>query len=306
MAKSAKAIENTELKVGVGVVPISGKDAIILDPLNVKALVFTQATERIAIVECDLGGVPTDTAAQARTQASQKTGIPYANICVAATHTHMARCRKENLVPSIVAAIEKANRNCKPATIETSLSSTCTVSFNRRYWMKDGTVMFNPMFLNPDIVRPAGPIDPEVVFALFRNPKTGKAIASLSNFALHCDTVKEYGAVFQNEGAGSRNTVSADYPYWLEKNLKKEFGRGLTSIFATGCCGNINHWDFSKPGPQSGHKTTAKHIGDELFQGIKKKKRGEETPALASRYRSMRIPLRLPSARESWPPDTEA
>jgi len=36
------------------------------------------------------------------------------------------------------------------------------LTFNRRYWMKDGTVRTNPGYKNPDIVRPAAPIDPDV------------------------------------------------------------------------------------------------------------------------------------------------
>ena len=63
--------------------------------------------------------------------------------------------------------------------------------------MKDGTVAFNPMFLNPDIVRPAGPIDPEINIVLLQGATDGKTMAVLTNFALHCDTVKEYGTVYQ-------------------------------------------------------------------------------------------------------------
>jgi hypothetical protein len=39
------------------------------------------------------------------------------------------------------------------------MSYGLTVSFNRRYLLKDGTVKMNPGRRNPDIVRPAGPVD---------------------------------------------------------------------------------------------------------------------------------------------------
>jgi len=159
------------------------------------------------------------------------------------------------------------------------------------------------MFLNPDIVRPAGPIDAEVGILLFRDAADGRAVGSLTNFALHADTVKEYGARYQKTGTGSRNSVSADYPYWLEEALRKEFGAGFRSVFATSTCGNINHWDFSKPGPQSGHKTMTKHLGDSLAAAVKAALPGlkEQRPSLAVRSRVLRVPLRAPSAEElAW------
>jgi hypothetical protein len=199
-----------------------------------------------------------------------------------------------------VETIQAAKAAAQPVRLQAGSGQQYTISFNRRYFMKDGSVMFNPMFLNPDIVRPAGPIDPELPILLFRGREGGQPFASLSNFALHLDTVKEYGAIYQKTGAGSRDSVSADYPYWLEMALRKQFGPQFQSVFATGACGNINHWDFSKPGPQSGHKTTARHLGESLagafLQALPKLK--EQTPGLAVRARTMRIPLRVSPPEE--------
>ncbi len=290
------------LEVGVAVVDVTGKDAVILDPLNVKAVVFRQGAEQVAIVECDVTGVSRDITEPARQQACEKTGIPYSNICIAATHTHMATPHKDLLNP-IVKAIVDAEAAVKPVRLYSGIGTEYTVSFNRRYWMKNGKVMFNPMFLNPDIVRPAGPIDPEVGFLLFRDASNNRPISLLSNFALHLDTVKEYGAVYQKTGTGSRNSVSADFPYWLEQSLRKELGIGLVSVFATSCCGNINHWDFSKPGPQSGHKTKTKQIGEALASAVKTELTNlkDERPSLAARSRVLRVPLQSYNAEElAW------
>jgi hypothetical protein len=294
--------QESELRVGVGVVDITGEGAVILDPLHVKAMVFRQGPEQFAIVECDQTGITTAISGPARTEASAKTGIPYANICVAATHTHMGSPHKP-LPPAIVQAIVDAQAAAVPVKLDAGLGLQYTISFNRRYWMKNGKVMFNPMFLNPDIIRPAGPIDPEVGILLMRNASDDRPVASLTNFALHPDTVKEYGAVYQNTGPGSRNSVSADYLYWLEEALRREFGRRFNSVFITGTCGNINHWDFSKPGPQSGHKTTTKYLGDSLAAAVKASIPGlkEVRPDLAVRARTLRVPLRIPSAEEvAW------
>lgn len=159
--------------------------------------------------------------------------------------------------------------------------------------MKDGSVVFNPMFFNTDIVRPAGPIDPEVNIVMLYDIVDNIPIASLTGFALHADIVKEYGSRYQKNAVGDKNSVSADYPNWIEESLRKDFGSEFNSIFFPGCCGNINHWDFSKPGPQSGHKTKSKEVGDSLSASIMRalKTAKEETPSLAIRARLIDVPL---------------
>ena len=104
------------------------------------------------------------------------------------------------------------------------------LSFNRRFHLKDGTVRFNPGVLNPEIVRPAGPIDPDLPFLLFT--KDRKPVGSLTVFALHADTV-------------GGTAYSADYPGQLAAELRREFGDGFISVFGTGTCGDINHIDVS-------------------------------------------------------------
>lgn len=289
---SQPSISEGDLEMGVARVDITGEDAVILDPLNVKSMVFRQGQVLAAIVECDVSGVSKDITIPAREQVAAATGIPYENICIAATHTHMAHPHKE-LVPAIVESAKKAIDNLRPVELASGIGQEFNVSFNRRYFMKDGSVRFNPMFLNPDIVRPAGPIDADVNFILFSEKENSKPYASLTGFSLHLDCIKEYGAVYQDEGAGSRNSVSADFPYFLEESLREEFGNDFQSVFLTGCSGNINHWDFSKPGPQSGHKTKGKQIGDSLGLAIKRilPQLNKEEPSLTVRSREVNVPL---------------
>jgi neutral ceramidase len=300
--RAAGAAADGELQVGLGIVDITGPNAMILDPLHAKAVYFRQGPEQFVLVEVDNTELEAETTSPARRLASEKAGIPYTNICVAATHTHMDSPHKD-LVTAIVEAVSQAKAAARPVKLQAGAGQQFRIAFNRRYFMKDGSVMFNPMFLNPDIVRPAGPIDPEVGILLFRNPASGRPLASLSNYAMHLDTAKEYGAVYQNTGTGSRDSVSADYPYWLEETLRKSLGVNFQSVFATGACGNINHWDFSKPGPQAGHKTTTKYLGEALASAFMEAvpKLRDETPSLAVRARTMRIPLREPTADEvAW------
>ena len=99
--------------------------------------------------------------------------------------------------------------------------------------MKDGSVRFNPGALNPDIVRPAGPVDPEVGILLVEPAREGPPIAGLTVFAMHLDTT-------------GGTEYSADYPYYLETVLKGALGPRFISLFGAGTCGDINHIDVSK------------------------------------------------------------
>jgi len=92
------------------------------------------------------------------------------------------------LAEKIAESLQKAYSS----TFEVKLSNTSAhikgMCFNRRYIMKDGSVVTNPGKCNPDIVRPAGPAPTELqIIRIHRIDKDESAL--LINFALHPDTV---------------------------------------------------------------------------------------------------------------------
>jgi hypothetical protein len=137
-----------------------------------------------------------------------------------------------------------AQKKLAPARASTALGKEDGISFNRRFHMKDGTVSWNPAKRHPGIVRPAGPIDPDVGVVYFDSPKNAP-VATYVNFALHPDTVGGEG-------------VSADYPGVLAKLLGGFRGPDMVTVFANGCCGNINHrdihWLDTQKGPREAHR----------------------------------------------------
>lgn len=289
-----------ELKAGVAVVEITPPvgyrmsgyfyerlSTDIHDPLLAKAIVFQQGRERAAVVVCDLSGISLDLSTRARQQASHKTGIPVSNILIAATHSHtgplyfgalrwhfhQAAVDSQGedfyertdypsiLVERLVDAIAKANRSVQPVHLEVGQAQKKDLSFNRRFHMKNGSVAFNPGKLNTNIIRAAGPIDPELGVLLVLDQTRKRALASFMSFALHADTV-----------GGTQ--YSADFPFYLERSLRKILGQDLTSIFANGTCGDINHLDVSDARPQKG-PDEAERIGAALAQSV-----AEALPAL--------------------------
>jgi hypothetical protein len=144
--------------------------------------------------------------------------------------------------------------------------------------MKDGTVGWNPGKLNPNIVRPAGPIDGSVP-VLYVEAEDGKPVASYVNYALHLDTV-----------GGMR--YSSDYPYTLSTILKAAKGQSLVSLFTIGCAGNLNHIDVSTKEPQKGHEEAARIgavLAGEVLKTIKR-----AAPAAIDAIRSSSEVVKLP------------
>jgi hypothetical protein len=114
------------------------------------------------------------------------------------------------------------------------------LSFNRRYWTTDGKVVWNPRKLATDIQRAAGPIDPEVgILYVATEASPRQPVATFVNYAMHPDTI-------------GGEMISADYPGVLARHLADVKGGQMLTMFANGCCGNINHrnvrWDDLQKG----------------------------------------------------------
>lgn len=273
-----------------------------LNQLHAKAIVLRQGQESAALVFCDIIGLSPDVSSRARTQAAEKTGIPSANILIAATHTHtgplyfgalrkhlhdlsVARsgrdpCEKvdypSELVAKLVKVITEANASAKPVRMETGVAEQRDLSFNRRFHMKNGSIRFNPGVLNPDIVRSAGPIDTDVGMVFFRGADSDSIDAALVNFALHLDTV-----------GGTK--YAADYPFYLEQSLRQTYGNKFALLFGTGTCGDINHIDVTKK-----ERLKTDYIGKTLGQTVKERIASLKTvsePALAVRREIVHAPL---------------
>jgi hypothetical protein len=281
------------------------------DPLHAKAVVFQQGDESAALVFCDLVGISSEISSAARSRASEATEIPADHIAIAATHTHtgplyfgalhdhlhersVARRGddpyesskyKAELIDKIVAAIADANSSIQPVDLAAGYAREDRLSFNRRYHMKDGSVRFNPGQKNPNIVRPAGPIDPQVGVVLLRKPSSSDPFAAIVSFAMHCDSV-------------GGTEYSADYPKYVEDRLREVWGPELKLLFAAGTCGDINDIDVTAS-ERLGAETLGTMLGDTVEQAIKESNGlSRLEPSLAVRSVKIDVPLQTYSESE--------
>lgn len=278
----------------------------IHDPLHAKALVLQQGREQVALVFCDLVGLSLNVSTNARALASRQFGIPVTNIMICATHTHTgplfddirrAYFHQEAisvygidphevmdypafLIQRLVQVIGEAQEQLRPAELAVGHVKQEGLTFNRRYWMKNGKVVFNPGRLNPEIVRPAGPTDPEIGILQARNPADGHPFAGITTFAVHSDTV-------------SSTLFSADYEYYLEQTLRRAYGPSFLSAFGLGTCGDLNHIDVAHQETLKGFPM-AEHIGSTLGAAVTNAARDLKPitrPALAVRSEMYPAPL---------------
>lgn len=216
----------------------------VKDELYAKALVIESGETTMAIIVVDAITLQRQQVENIRERISQCTPLLPEQMMISATHTHtgppirptfdgnMDEAYNQFFTKKIADAAILAYRKLKPAHIGCGKGQEDGIAFNRRYWMKDGTVQTNPGFAHPDLDRAAGPTDPEVLVVRI-DDLDGNPIGVVTNFACHPDTV-----------GGTENC--ADYPGELSRTIKKALGDQTVSLFILGTCGNINHWDFIK------------------------------------------------------------
>lgn len=275
------------------------------DDLYAKALVLEQDGTRVGFVVCDLISLSRPIVEQARKLISEGAGVPGENVMMSATHSHTGPVLRggstrnaaqggeedvavqyANDLPRLITeSVKLAAEKLTNASVSAAIGYEEHLSFNRRFFMKDGSVAWNPGKANTNIVRAAGPIDPDVGVLLVQTPDAKSAVATYVNFAMHPDTV---GGL----------QISADYPYTLSRLLAEYKGADMITLFANGACGNINHVDVKWRDPQKGHQEAAR-IGTILAADVLQAYKKVQAVSGPLRARSEIVKLPLPIVSEA-------
>jgi len=267
--KAGAATSNITPELGGGIVggfaPVPSTD--IHDELHARCLVLDDGRTQVALVVCDLLGIHHEVSESARRRIEQQTGIPATHVLISATHTHSATSAlgapryqldieldayQQFVVQRIADGVQRAKNRLRPAELAFGTIDIPEHLFNRRWYMRDGTVppnpfgtidrvKMNPPAGSPDLLEPAGPIDPAVSIISVREPG-GLGIAAFTAWSLHY------------VGGNSAASISADYFGMYCRELERlqavpESAAPFVAMMANGTSGDINNINFRNPRP---------------------------------------------------------
>lgn len=213
--------------------------------LRATALVLKEGGNKLCLVSCDVLMVERDILDEAARRIEALSGIPFANILVAATHTHHApstvrvhgydRDEKfvKHLQEAIVSAALQANGEIDAkdalaadanAELHFWLSQEATVGQNSRLLLSDETIFWVGPY--DDAIRPTGPFDPELPVLAFRKPD-GQLKALVFNHSTH--TI----------GTRKGNVRSPSFYGLAAQELEEELGG--TALFLLGAAGSTHN-----------------------------------------------------------------
>lgn len=213
----------------------------LLDPLHVRAIVMDDGKTRIAFVLLDVIAIDNVDAKRAREMVGAAIGAPAENISISCTHTHSGPCMAtgfnsprndeyiEWFLPRIEACARQAAENLQPARAAWGVGHE-DAGFNRRFHMRDGSVMMNPGVNNPHTLRAAGPTDPGVP-VLMLETRDGQPLAALANFSMHYI------------GDHPVRAISSDYYGQFSREMQNRHGSKFIALLTHGFSGDINSAD---------------------------------------------------------------
>jgi hypothetical protein len=287
----------------------------IHDPCKVRAAVFDDGQQRVAIVGIDALGIRRDTVQSVRKAIHEKTGIPAESILIGASHSHSSGpigwfkpgefddaspliqklayqettlanagylARVEN---ALVDAVCAANDGRVASRAGVGKGFEDEVAYNRRFRMRDGRSVTHPGLGNPDIIEPAGPVDPEVgVVGAWDAEHPDRLLGCIVNFACHATT--------------SPGGISANYICYLEKAIQGYYGKNAVVVFLAGASGDVTQVDnrspYANPSGDRWAQIVGGKVGAEALKVLLTMEPGTLAP-VGARTKVWNIPRRKPA-----------
>lgn len=284
------------------------------DPCKVRAAVFDDGKQKVALVGLDTLMIPRAVVLDARAQIEKACGIPGDAVLVGASHSHSSgpvgmvqpgqfdaasdlvkklayedsSCADAgfllHVTRQIVEAVSLADKARVPAQLGFGSGHEDKVSFNRRLRMKNGLAYSHPRPGNPDMLEYAGPIDPEVgVIGAW--DENGNLLGTVVNFACHA--------------TASPSGVSANWICYLEEVIQGAMGSKVPVVFLQGACGDITQVDnltpYRQPVLEESSRLVGGSVGAEAVKVLLAMTRSPDV-VVDKRQKVFTIPRRKPSA----------
>ncbi len=296
----------------------SGKSKYVHDPLHVRAVAFENGAGRAVIALMDAIGVSREVADEAKAIAAKKTGWKVEQMLVSGTHTHTApkgddssperiaykKTRMEGLVKALTVAIE----SLEPAKVGFASDEEPGEVYNRRWFLKPGTMDRNPLGgydkvrtnTGHNLLKPAGPTDPEVCVVDVRT-RRGYALGLIANYSLHY-----VGGIPKVKGDKGRavGMASADYYGEFARIMPFRYGgskrsKKFVAMMTNGTSGDINNYDFfgKRPprAPFEQVRIVASKTADAALRAVKKIDTYDADPKVGILQRELALNYRIPS-----------
>lgn len=285
------------------------------DPCKVRTAVFDDGVRRVALVGVDALALPRRLVLDARKEIQSRCGIAPDSVLVGASHSHssgpvgmvqpgeydhasplvrqlayekssMAHAGyMKRLQAQLVEAVCAADGSRAEARCSFGSGVEEKVAYNRRFRMKNGLAYTHPGKGNPDIVEPAGPIDPEVgVIGTW--DKNGRLVGCIVNYACHATT---------NPGG-----ISANWVYYMEQVIRGAMKSDAVVVFLQGDCGDVTQVDNldprANPAPEQWARMVGGRIGAEAVKVLLSAEPGSSI-RLDTRSTVWRVKRRVPSPK---------
>jgi neutral ceramidase len=287
----------------------------IHDPCKVRAVVFDDGKQRVALVGLDALVVPRPLVLEARALIQQRCGIAPDAVMIAASHSHSSgptgmvlpgefdhasdlakdlaynksSCADPRYLvtvrDAIVEAVVAADAARGEVTAGFGTGREDTVAFNRRIRMKNGLSYSHPGRGNPDNLDYAGPTDPEVGVIGVWNPE-GKLAGCVINFSCHA--------------TASGPWISANWIYYMEQAIRGYYGKDVVVVFLAGAGGDVTQVDnlskYDAPEGDAWSQLVGGRVGAEAVKVLLglSQTRVNEVP-VAAIHKTWNIQRRVPS-----------
>ena len=294
-----------------------GKAVFVHDELHARCLALDDGQTKLVLVVADSCVIGRGIFDEAKRMVNEATGLPAENMLMSATHSHSCGTlqavgqsepnpmNQRFVARRIADGVRRAINNLAPAKIGWGVANVPQHVFNRRWKMKPGgipttplgvttdQVKTNPGINNPNLVEPAGPVDPQVSFISVKSQE-GRQMALYANYSLHY-----VGGV----GPGQ---ISADYFGVFSNRIGELLGAQqqdppFVGIMSNGTSGDINNIDFrggqAKQPPYGQIKLVANDVAGEVARACNGLMYHDWVP-LAVAQKEIILGLRIPGREE--------